>query len=63
MNNLDRCWRVCSRRVLKVINRTHRNLLPQLMNAMKPSMQITSRILTFYLKGFDNESDFLSFFF
>ena len=63
VDNLDRCWRVCSRRVLKVSNRTHCIILPQLMNVMKPSMQITSRILTFYLKGLNNESDFISFFF
>ena len=63
MDNLDRCWRVCSRRVLRVNNRTHCNILPQLMNVMKPSMQMTSRILTFYLQGFNNESDFVSFYF
>ena len=63
LDNLDRCWRVCSRRILRVNNRTHCNVLPQLMNVMKPSMQITSRILTFYLQGFNNESDFISFYF
>ena len=62
-NKVDNLDRVCSRRVLKVSNRTHCNLWHQLMNVMKHSMQITSRIFTFYLKGFNNESDFISFFF
>ena len=63
MTKLDTCWRVCCRRLLGVSNRTHCNLIPYLMNSLPPSLQISSRIINFFNKSSQSESNFYSKFF
>ena len=63
IDELDRAWRVCVRKVLNLNKRTHCNLLPYLINAMPPSLQIFTRIITFFIKGLKNESEFIYYVF
>ena len=48
MKDLDRAWRVCSRRILGVHERTHCNLIPPLMSTLAPSLEIFKRMLSFF---------------
>ena len=60
---LDQTWRVCSRKILSVSARTHCNLIPPLMNTFPPSKQINQRTVSFFIKGINNCSDFVKYFF
>ena len=63
MTKLDTCWRVCCRRLLGVSNRTHCSLIPYLMNSLPPSLQISLRIINFFGKSSQCESNLYSNFF
>ena len=63
VNRLDCAWRICSRRILKVPYTTHCCFLPNLMNSLKPSHQITFRIFNFFKKGFNHDDWFIKFLF
>ena len=63
IDELDRAWRVCVRKVLNLNKRTRCNLLPYLINTMPPSLQILTRNMTFLIKGLKNESEFINYIF
>ena len=63
INTLNIAWRVSSRRILGVSSRTHSNLLPPLMSANSPGTEISSRIFSFFRKGFYHHSQIISFYF
>ena len=63
IKDLDRAWRVCARRVLKVSTRTHSNMLPHLMSTLPPSLDIITRMHGFFLNGFNHSSNIISFYF
>lgn len=63
LTNLDRTWRVCSRRILNIPYRSHSNLIPSLMSTLQPSSEILTRMLTFYTNGYFHKSSIISFYF
>ena len=63
MKALDCTWRVCSRRILGVNERTHCNMIPSLMSTLTPSSSFFSRMHSFFLNGFYHTSDVIAFYF
>ena len=63
LENLYTAWRVCSRRVLGVHDRTRSRLLPYLMNTMPINDIVMSRMLNFIINGLNNDNELISMFF
>ena len=63
IRDLDRAWRVCSRRLLGVSERTHCNLIPSLMSTLSPSLEVLNRMLNFFTFGYGHPSEAVSFYF
>ena len=63
MIDLDRTWRVCSRRILGVHERTHCNFIPSLMGTLTPSLEILNRMIKFFSSGHGHSSEIISFYF
>ena len=56
IEDLCKTWRVCCRRILGIPNRTHNELLPELMNTFPIINIIQERMINFYMNGL-NHSD------
>ena len=56
-------WRKCVRSLLNLHLRTHNYLIPYLVESSNIEFQIYSRILSFFYKGFNHKSEYISFFF
>ena len=63
IRDLDKAWRVCSRRLLGVSERTHCNLIPSLMSTLSPSKEIMNRMLSFFKSGYAHSSKTITFYF
>ena len=63
MVDLDRAWRICSRRILGVHVRTHSRLIPNMMSTLPLSIEILIHMHSFFLNGFHHSSEIISFYF
>ena len=60
---LHTAWRVCSRRILGLDDRTCSRLLPQIMDTMPILYTIMYRMLSFFINGLNHADDFISSFY
>ena len=63
INELCTAWKVCSRRILGLHNRTRSRLIHQIMDTMPILYIIMYRILNFFISGINHTESFISNFF
>ena len=54
---------MCARRVLDINERTHCALIPPIMSTPSPSFEIGKRMLSFFISGYNHNSETISFYF
>ena len=63
MNTLNVNWRKSFRYVMNVDNRTHRALIPSIINTPSVEVQVKCRFVNFIKNGLSHESSYISFLF